>query len=56
MRNKSQRSKGSHTYIVLLKLGQLIIDVNDLDDNLTICAEFCERKAIKTSSKVKSVN
>lgn len=31
-----------YTYITPLKHGQLVVDVNDLDGDLTVCAEICE--------------
>lgn len=41
-----QQTAGPHTYIVLLEQRQLIVDINDLDDDLTVCAENCQTKVM----------
>lgn len=40
----------SDTHIVLLEHRHLIVDVNDLDDDFTICAETCETEAVSATA------
>lgn len=42
---EKQEAAGPHTYIALLKQRQLIVDVNDFDDDLTVSAVNCSDKS-----------
>lgn len=44
---RSERSNGNIgalTYVQFLELRQLVVDVYDFDDDLTVCAELCQMR------------
>lgn len=50
-----QKTRALQTYITLLKQRHLVVDVNDLDDDLTDRAENCDTKEINTCTEAEDL-